>query len=103
DAEHWATEHYGELNAVDEDFLSASRNERQRVEKERRVARRRVIVAVTVSAALAILAGVAVLLAVAADRQRNLAERATAEATRERRTAVARQLASSSLEAGAAA
>jgi WD40 repeat protein len=103
DAEHWATEHRGELNAVDEDFLSASRNERQRVEKERRVARRRVIVAVTVSAALAILAGVAVLLAVAADRQRNLAERATAEATRERRTAVARQLASSSLEAGAAA
>ena len=103
DAEQWAEQHRDELTAVDEDFLSASRAEQQRVEMERRAARRRVIVAVTVSAVLAIFAVAAVLFAVDADRQRNNAERATADRERERRTAVARQLAASSLEEGAAA
>ena len=76
-------------NRYDSGFDIAARY----LDRSRRAARRRRVTAAAGVAALAILAAVAVLFAVTAERQRDRAEQ-------ERRDTMARQLASSSLEAG---
>ncbi len=70
--------------------------------RSRRSAKRRRTWMAAGVAALAILAVTAAVLAVRASRARDEARAATAEAQRERRTAVSRQLASESIAAGAA-
>ena len=73
------------------------------LDDSRTAARRRRVAAVAGVTGLAVLALVTALLAGWANHQRDLQRRATVEAERQRRTAVARQLATSSADAGAPA